>query len=522
VTIIDDRTADTLGLLHAVDGQPYDYGGAGSAGRSYDCSGIDCAVVRCMLGDNPPQGFHDFSTESWRLAEPAGVGPYGMRPGLGPQGTAVQLVFHHGGGGPDSHTEGFLWGKRFGSNGSHGVFYDDPSRETRIGYFDATPWYLPNELIGSHGNPDLSGRGGAAPSPAPTGGTVSTNPNAVLFGVDISNHQQNIDLDQIAREGFTAIIAKASEGSDYVDPFFGRNRDGAARNGLLFWGYHYLRAGDPVGNAQCWDRAVGGDRSIACMIDWEDGGGNLGDALAFKREVEALGYRVPMTYTGKWYWQRIDSPGGIDQLGALMDSCYGGNPGGFASGIYDGDGCNNWRSYGGADATILQFTDHAQVAGQTVDAWAYRGTRDQLAALLGGTTPPQGVDVTPDECRQAIRDVLNEQAPSRVPGSTVSVGLGDCIRNADAATYVALHAVTDPITSGVAGSTVQMSPQDVWRNAEANSYLAAVQQGPALLAAVQALADKYTAVGPAPVPATDVAGALRDVLATLTLTAKVA
>jgi len=374
----------------------------------------------------------------------------------------------------------------------------------------------------------LSWLGQAAyPAEQPPGGTVPTDPNAVLFGVDISNHQQNIDLDQIAREGFTAIIAKASEGSDYVDPFFGRNRDGAARNGLLFWGYHYLRAGDPVGNAQCWDRAVGGDRSIACMIDWEDGGGNLGDALAFKREVEALGYRVPMTYTGKWYWQRIGSPDGIGQLGALMDSCYGNNPGGFASGIYDADGRNNWRSYGGADATILQFTDHAQVAGTQVDAWAYRGTRDQLAALLGGTPPTiptatPGVDVTPDECRQAIRDVLNEQAPSRVPGSTVSVGLGDCMRNADAASFIALHAVTDPITSGVAGSTVQMSPQDVWRNAEANSYLAAVQQGPALLAAVQALADKYTAVGPAPVPATDVAAALRDVLATLTLSAKVA
>jgi len=138
------------------------------------------------------------------------------------------------------------------------------------------------------------------------------------------------------------------------------------------------------------------------------------------------------------------------------------------------------------------------------------------------TTATPGVDVTPDECRQAIRDVLNEQAPTRVPGSTVTLGLGDCIRNTDAAAYIAQHAVTDPITSGVAGSTVQMSPQDVWRNAEANSYLAAVEQGPALLAAVQALADKYTAVGPAPVPAADVAAALRGVLATLTLNAKVA
>jgi len=278
----------------------------------------------------------------------------------------------------------------------------------------------------------------AYPAEQPPGGTVPTDPNAVLFGVDISNHQQNIDLDAIAREGFTAIIAKASEGSDYVDPFFGRNRDGANRNGLLFWGYHYLRAGDPVGNAQCWDQGVKGDRSIACMIDWEDGGGNLGDALAFKREVEALGYRVPMTYTGKWYWQRIGSPGGIDQLGALMDSCYGNNPGGFASGIYDGDGRNNWRSYGGADATLLQFTDHAQVAGRQVDAWAYRGTRDQLAALINGTptanpNTQQEDDMTPDQASKLdrIHYELTNQFPNRVDGQSSDTNVG-MVLNADA------------------------------------------------------------------------------------------
>lgn len=277
----------------------------------------------------------------------------------------------------------------------------------------------------------------AYPGEAPP---VTTPPTDLLFGLDISNHQQDIDLDAIAREGFQAIIAKASEGSDYVDPYFGRNRDGARRNGMAFWGYHYLRAGDPAGNAGCWDRAVSGDRSIACMIDWEDGGGNLGDALAFKREVEALGYRVPVTYTGKWYWQRIGSPGGIGQLGALMDSCYGSNPNGFASGIYDADGRNNWRSYGGADATILQFTDHAQVAGRQVDAWAYRGSRASLDALIGGqssaqpTSPPaQEDDMTPEQAAKLdrIHYELTNPFPNRVDGNSSDTNVGMTL-NADA------------------------------------------------------------------------------------------
>ncbi len=141
------------------------------------------------------------------------------------------------------------------------------------------------------------------------------------------------------------------------------------------------------------------------------------------------------------------------------------------------------------------------------------------------TTATPGVDVTPDECRQAIRDVLNEQAPSRVPlppsGVPVQLGLGDCIRNADAATYIALHALTDPIPSAVPGSTYTAPPRDFWANADSHGYQL-LQQAPALLAAVQALEAKYTAVGPATVPATDVAASLRDVLATLTLNAKVA
>lgn len=268
-----------------------------------------------------------------------------------------------------------------------------------------------------------------------------------LFGVDISNHQQNIDIGQIAREGFGAVIAKASEGSSYVDPYFARNRDLARRNGLVFWGYHYLRSGDPRGNALCWDRAVTGDRTVACMIDWEDGGGGLADALAFKAEVEQLGYRVPMTYTGKWYWQRIGQPGGINALGALMDSNYGRNPTGAASTIYDADGRNSWRSYGGSDAVLLQFTDHAQVAGRTVDAWAFRGTRDQLSALLGGTppAPPQEDDMSPDESRMLAEvhyQMTNRWANPRGPEGTNNPGEGTLVELASGSNWIVSAVIT--------------------------------------------------------------------------------
>jgi len=123
------------------------------------------------------------------------------------------------------------------------------------------------------------------------------------------------------------------------------------------------------------------------------------------------------------------------------------------------------------------------------------------------TTSPQGVDVTPDECCQAMRDVLNEQAPTRVPGSTVNLGLGDCIRNADAASFIALHAVTDPITSGVPGSTVQMPPRDVWRNADAAGFEEVAQMLPQIVARLDAIDARLNAPAGSTAASTPTVGA---------------
>ncbi len=128
------------------------------------------------------------------------------------------------------------------------------------------------------------------------------------------------------------------------------------------------------------------------------------------------------------------------------------------------------------------------------------------------TNPPTptatpGVDVTPDECRQAMRDVLNEQAPTRVPGSTVNLGLGDCIRNADAASFIALHAVTDPITSGVPGSTVEMPPRDVWRNADAAGFEEVAQMLPQIVARLDAIDARLNAPAGSTAASTPTVGA---------------
>jgi len=138
--------------------------------------------------------------------------------------------------------------------------------------------------------------------------------------------------------------------------------------------------------------------------------------------------------------------------------------------------------------------------------WDELIARAQRFATPTPTSTP-GVDVTPDECRQAIRDVLNEQAPTRVPGSTVALGLADCIRNADAASFIALHTVTDPITSGVPGSTVEMPPRDVWRNADAAGFEEVAQMLPQIVARLDAIDARLNAPAGSTAASTPTVGA---------------
>jgi len=432
VTIIEDRTADTLGLLHAVDGQPYDYGGAGEAGRSFDCSGLVDAVVRCMLGDVPPTGHHDFSTESWRLAEPAGVGPYGTRPGLGPDGTAVQILFHHGGGGPDSHTEGFLWGKRFGSNGSHGVFYDDPSRETRIGYFDATPWYLPNELIGSHGNPDLSGRGGAAPIPAPTGGTVSAqlvvtpglggNPNGSQL-VDVGGALPNSVIRDAGYRGRAWYLARPN-GS------YGDGNATAARlleaQGMGHDVYLNYERDAPTWMTEGWQAGV-------------DAGHWIVDRVAELRNGGVQGIRVVALSADAHM-----SAGDLDQVVACLRGAQS-VAGPLARGIYGfvetmdrihAEGLADFYWQCGSKADLRPWVqlyqrnnDNDTIGGVTVDC------NDVMAADYGQINPSTSTatpvlgglvsDLTPDEQHEvlfALRDIRMQLCGSATPGEYPGFG----------------------------------------------------------------------------------------------------
>jgi hypothetical protein len=104
--------------------------------------------------------------------------------------------------------------------------------------------------------------------------------------------------------------------------------------------------------------------------------------------------------TGKWtilyashgqYRESLGAWGGplwnahyTSRVADRFDQMY---PGDIWRPALDANTAGGWAAYSGREPTFLQFTDRATIAGLTTcDANAYRGTTEQLRALISGTT----------------------------------------------------------------------------------------------------------------------------------------
>jgi len=215
----------------------------------------------------------------------------------------------------------------------------------------------------------------------------------VLFGPDVSHYQSGIDLKRAAAEGHSFVIGKVSEGSSFKDPQWPKTRDQGKAAGLIVIGYHYLTTDSATAQAANCAAAIG-DKSTPIALDWEDRGGNYANVLAVLKAFRAAGLNVRLLYTGSWYWQPQGSPNLTGTGLALWKSRYPTTNPGAPAALYAKVPANYWDGLGSLPTSLLQFTDHASVAGISSDCSAFRGTRDQLAALLGigSPAPTQGDD----------------------------------------------------------------------------------------------------------------------------------
>lgn len=215
-----------------------------------------------------------------------------------------------------------------------------------------------------------------------------------LYGVDISHHQGSFPVEKLRGEGFSFAIFKATEGSTFVDSRFAANLAAARKSGIHFAAYHYQRAGVSA-SAQVANIKRVVPRDCPVIPDVEANSGNVSLTREIVKQLKASGYRVPLLYLPRWYWDGHIGRPSLSGLPPLWSSRYV-NATGYASKIYESVPSSYWDGYGGLQVAVLQYSSSATVAGRTpIDVNAYRGTRAQLAALLTGTTPPKEDDDMP-------------------------------------------------------------------------------------------------------------------------------
>ena len=192
-----------------------------------------------------------------------------------------------------------------------------------------------------------------------------------IFYPDLSNYQAGYTIPS----GTPAVVAKATEGTYYLDSSFHDFQHQATMMGIPFSGYHFLMSeSTPEDQAQYYYNFAG---KIPCMLDVETEGGSrptVDQVVAFISALQRLGGRVWGVYLPQWYWGDIG--GDLSRLttsGAVLISSY------YVSYSDNGPG---WNSYGGATPAIWQYTS------SPVDMNAFKGTPAQLAAIINGTSGP--------------------------------------------------------------------------------------------------------------------------------------
>jgi hypothetical protein len=118
------------------------------------------------------------------------------------------------------------------------------------------------------------------------------------------------------------------------------------------------------------------------------------DVAAFIARMHVLGGRVWGAYIPKWYWQQVG--GDLAKLGvAVVSSSY----------IAYSETGPGWLPYGGITPTAWQYTNQQSYGGQAMDFNAYRGTVQQLAALINGTGTP--APSSPPGADMALTDTVH-------------------------------------------------------------------------------------------------------------------
>jgi hypothetical protein len=210
-----------------------------------------------------------------------------------------------------------------------------------------------------------------------------------IYGSDVS-HYDGADTRAMFAEGIVFQTHKAGGDSNDAELATWWNLVKGYRPQVLLGAYWVLYPGKPAYRADLFLARLDGqcpgwrDGPFILQVDCERWNGNqatvpsVGEINAFcDRLVAKMPKLRPIGYLPDWVYGDIS---GFRY--PLWSSKYVTGTGGFKQ-LYPGDDAKQWAAYGGKSPDVLQYTSSATIGGQTTcDANAYRGTLDQLTALL--------------------------------------------------------------------------------------------------------------------------------------------
>jgi GH25 family lysozyme M1 (1,4-beta-N-acetylmuramidase) len=210
----------------------------------------------------------------------------------------------------------------------------------------------------------FAGSSGEASRSGPAAPRVELDVGPTTPGIDVSHWQGEIDWRKVAGAGKRFVFLKATDGHDFLDPTFFRNRTGARSNGLRVGAYHFARPdpskGDAVEEAR-WFVSQADPRpgNLLPVLDLETSKGldRKGVTLWARRwvaEVRRLTGVTPLVYTSPYGWlSRTGDSRALARDGApLWIAHWGVSAPLLPAGGWDGQG---WR--------VWQYTSHGHVAG---------------------------------------------------------------------------------------------------------------------------------------------------------------